>query len=124
MPHFRVTVLPSGRKEIREVVERAAIPPEFAGRAQEAGLELDNPVVGWLAVRCVLAEGSAVPASELYQDFKRFAENRGQDPGSLTRFGRVLSELRIPAAKTGLRGRVERHGLRLRRVRASDSEGS
>ena len=114
MPHFRVTVLPCGRREIEQITEKPSLDPEIARRAVEAGLAPDHPVVAWLAARCLLAEGSVVGATQLYEDFAQWSGNRAEELPSQTAFGRALSRLGLPPGKSGWRGRVERRGVRLR----------
>jgi len=112
VPHFRVIVLPCGRKEIVEVVEPR--PP-------------DHPVLGPLAQRgdavalfllssCIFEPGAAATAQELYRSYVEWAGREGHPAMSATAFGRRVTQLGFRRDKKAAGFRVRRLGLRLRRA--------
>ena len=114
MARFAVVRGPDGRSEIIQLADRPSLDPEIGRRAADAGLRSDHPVLVFVSDRCVVGGESAVPASELYGSFRRWALGRGQEPLTQAMFGRILSRLSIPPTKSGLRGRIARRGVRLR----------
>ena len=115
MPHFRVIVLPCGRREIEQIVERPAVSPEIVERARAAGLELSDAAVAFLADSCALAPGETESAAAVYAAYLRWAGGKGQAPVTQTRLGRQLTKLGLVPSKRGFRGRIVREGIRLRR---------
>ena len=122
MPIFRVTVLPDGRKEIREVV-----PPRPP----------DHPVLGPLAVQgdqvaafllsaCSFEPGAKVSAKALHESYAEWAGREGLAAMTATALGRRLTALGFDRDKGGPGFTVRRLGVRLRRdgaKRTAEAEG-
>ena len=122
MPHFRVIVLPCGRKEIVEAVEPR--PP-------------DHPVLGPLAVQgdqvarfllsaCSFEPGATVSAKALHESYAEWAGREGLAAMSATALGRRLTQLDFRRDKGGLGSTTRRLGVKLRRDSprgAAEAEG-
>ena len=124
MPHFKVTRTAKGHRQITEAVQRPRRDREIIEKAERAGLDPTDSIVRWLQARCTLADASAVPAQELYGDFKQWVASNGIDSASRTSFGRKLARVGFSRDKQGQGSTIRWLGLRLQRVTPRDLAGS
>jgi putative DNA primase/helicase len=87
-------------------------PPIVCAATKEYREDMD--IIGrWIEERCDRDDGSRVPTSSLYEDFKRWAEAEAIVTCTVNRFGRDLAE-RGYTLRKGTGGRREVRGLRLK----------
>lgn len=91
--------------------------PELSKRALSSFWATGSAMGEWIEARCDLTDPEAqAGATDLYNDFKAFCGERGDDPDKVitqTTFGNALNEAQIYATKDKA-GRKVRLGIRLR----------
>lgn len=75
-------------------------PPRAVKEATRAYREEQDVIGGFLTECCVVDQRATVPASELYRDYSKWADEAGHHALSQTRFGMAMSERGIQRERT------------------------
>lgn len=89
------------------------MPAAVAAATEEYRTEQDT-IRGFLEECCVRDAQSAVAMKELYEAYKRWAEQAGENRLSQTKLGLLLEEREISGRQTGKTRTIYRYGIRLR----------
>ncbi|ABD25089.1 Phage or plasmid primase P4-like protein [Novosphingobium aromaticivorans DSM 12444] len=100
--------------------ERVVPEPEAAKRATASFWSASSAMGEWIASHCDLSDPEArEEATPLYKAFRQFCIDRGDDETKIitqTTFGRQLNDAQIYRVPNNSTGKVERVGIRLKRV--------
>jgi phage/plasmid-associated DNA primase len=80
------------------VLEHGLSEPESSREMMEQFRASSDPVAAYLDARTIMHSGAVTPKSELYADYCKWIEKRGQLAATQASFGRALRRLR-PAVK-------------------------
>jgi putative DNA primase/helicase len=91
----------------RSYLDQGLDPPDEVAAATAIYREEEDVLAAFIADRCLVGPEHAVPAGRLYEAAQEWAKAHGENFGTSTAFGRLLSDAGFPAGKrSGIRVRL------------------
>jgi phage/plasmid-associated DNA primase len=98
----------------QEWLEMGLRPPERVLAATASYFEAEDSFSQWLEEACIVARGNSAPVADLYESWRRWAEQYGEHPGTTKHFSETLIARGFERARIGHAQKRGFAGLSLR----------